>query len=74
MDFYLYQEKNNMPQQIWEYDTMTINQEELFTTLTEKGKECWELCNMFPGQKAEPSKIIGQQPKVTNVWILIFKR
>ena len=47
---------------IWEYENITIEEPELFQTLTDQGKLCWELIVVIPAQKIVPAKILGTPP------------
>ena len=59
---------------IWEYENITVEEPELFQTLTDHGKLCWELVVVIPAQKIVPAKILGTPPTVITAFMLIFKR
>jgi hypothetical protein len=58
----------------FEYHTENVDPEILFQILNDRGLEGWELCFLLPAQKLIQSKILGQQPQVTTIFLLIFKR
>jgi hypothetical protein len=59
---------------IWEYENITVEEPELFQTLIDQGKLCWELVVVIPAQKIVPAKILGTPPTVITAFMLVFKR